>query len=1057
MTSQADRPLRLLTGPAGSGRTQRALQWIRDAATREGDRGRGATGGPSLLVLPTYAQVEHTKRMALARWGTRGLLDRPFTTFTGAGERFLATFAVRALPSADERDRLMEAALEAGTSTVFDRVRDRAGFRARCLALVKELKQSGLPPEQLARRLEARCQSLHPVASERLEAFIEAFGIYTRLLQDADMEDHEDTLRRLWHALEASDTAPLPDWLVFDGFDDLTPVEEAILLTLARRTAAAGGHVVVTLPDDPARPGLFPATGSLIARLTAAGFEREHLPTWQRSEEAALGAIATRLFQADAPPAVPGGSAVFQLVARDRADEADRVARYLRRLVLEPEASDRDLVRGWRDIVIAARRVEDVEPWLAAACRRHGVPLRGLGTGRPLASVPLVRALRGLLPTLAATEAGKPAFDPHGLTRWLRFVAHATDDEALLGDIDALEIRHRHELLPRNHADYARGVPPTVGSWLARVEQARVRLAGCEEARPYRLLGELLPGLVPCPTASGLDERGVPRDRERDRRVAEARSALGRLQQMLAAFDRAVERTGRGAPADTAEAVLQWDEAIRKATFQLPDRRLDAVSLLDAETARSWEAPVVVVMALEAGRFPRRPREDVILRDADRDRLREGEEGLTLPKAREREQREARLFYGVVTRARRRLVLSTTALDEAGRPRSASRFLRALEHVVTPTPLQPDAADRRFAPAPSHAVGERDLLRWAGAIRHDPKSAPDQIALANEIVQGAAEARARAARRVRAQADPLAEPTAWQPRFDKAVAKVSPSKLRDLLLCPYRFFLARVVGVPEDEVPFSGPRADARREGGWMHRALESALREPGDQAEAIAARTIDEPGLLDPPTRMLIEQELTRVITLLRARESRLATGFAPDPTHLEWPLGDKAGVPLQAEAASYTLHGRVDRLDRRGSKWIVTDYKRSPNSARRGPLDTKAQEDLQLPLYAAALEQLTNGRVVGLEWIAIQEPVRHGLYDEAHRLEIGDRSESGVARWESSEAFRRLIDAHRERAGVLVEAVRAAQHDKRPADARTCAACAYLAVCRPAAAQDTSEEEEA
>jgi len=92
MQSQsADLPARLLvTGPAGSGKTYGALARIREAATRPGERGRGAAPPEdALLILPTYAQVLHVKRLALSRWDARGILDEPFMTFTSAGERFL--------------------------------------------------------------------------------------------------------------------------------------------------------------------------------------------------------------------------------------------------------------------------------------------------------------------------------------------------------------------------------------------------------------------------------------------------------------------------------------------------------------------------------------------------------------------------------------------------------------------------------------------------------------------------------------------------------------------------------------------------------------------------------------------------------------------------------------------------------------------------------------------------------------------------------------------------------------------------------------------------------
>ncbi len=71
-----------------------------------------------------------------------------------------------------------------------------------------------------------------------------------------------------------------------------------------------------------------------------------------------------------------------------------------------------------------------------------------------------------------------------------------------------------------------------------------------------------------------------------------------------------------------ATACRPWTTSSAHALLAVPDRRLDAVSLLDAEEARFWEVPVVFVAGLAQGVFPLRPVEDVLLRDDERERLR---------------------------------------------------------------------------------------------------------------------------------------------------------------------------------------------------------------------------------------------------------------------------------------------------------------------------------------------------------------------------------------------------------------------------------------------------
>ena len=127
-------PRLLVSGPLGAGKS-RLVSAVFDAALEaHGDRA-------ALLLLPTYGQVEHAKRLALSRRDerrdTRGILDAPYATFTSLGERVLPDFRVRGLPSRMERELLASEALRRAAVPAFEAVRERAGFRARFLRLVK--------------------------------------------------------------------------------------------------------------------------------------------------------------------------------------------------------------------------------------------------------------------------------------------------------------------------------------------------------------------------------------------------------------------------------------------------------------------------------------------------------------------------------------------------------------------------------------------------------------------------------------------------------------------------------------------------------------------------------------------------------------------------------------------------------------------------------------------------------------------------------------------------------------------------------------------------------
>lgn len=1047
----------LVTGPAGSGKTHLALSRIRAASTVEGLRGRGAAApGSALLVLPTYAQVLHLKRVALSRWDTRGILDMPFTTFTAAGERFVDGYRVSSLPSADERDRLMEEALRQADVELFERVADRVGFRARLLRLVKEVKQGGLPVHEALQRLEAGSAALEAGAAARLHGFLQVFRAYEALLTTAGLDDHEDSLRHLLDAAARTPKADVPQLLVVDGFDDFTPVEERILRVLADRVGDAGGEVIVTLPFDPAREALYPGAAEARARWLAAGFEEQVLAGFPRSAAPGLHALAERLFRPDGD-ALDEPPGVAALVAGDAEDEAEQIAREARRRVVAARAGARGALplRGWRDVGIVVRRTDDVAARFDAAFKRMGVPLRIVGPGRPLASEPLVRALRGPLLLLAGRrEAGR--FDARALTAWMRWRLAWSDEGASRHALDRFEIGHR-----------AKGYPPTLGAYLDAVPDALApyahelegALAALDDATRgpgvYPALAAALDALMPLPDSAGLDARGRPLDPVGDRRLAWATVARARIGAILRALEAAVRRTGLGQEVDVGQAVDELFDAVERTRIALPDRRLDAVTLMDAEEARYWELELVFVAGLEEGRFPLHPREDVLLRDRDREALAEQPGPLRLPLARDREARERRLFYGALTRARSQLVLCRSAYDEDGDPKGPSSFLRDVRRVLSPVRIGASPSPGRVAVPRALALSTRDWRLFAAATAQGPGASETDRRLALAVLDALGSSALRRARRdVRARGDALTDPAgelpAWiRERFLASTRLLSVSRLNQAVVCPYRFFLADVVGVPEDDVPFEGPGFDLRKEGSALHRALELALRDPEATPVEVAERVAEREQLGDVERRLLLE-ELARVVTLFRRREADLEGPLAPDPQGLEFAFGEDGRVLLGEGDGRFALRGKIDRIDKAQGIASLIDYKSSASGSDKAHKAARELEDLQLPLYAKAIEALQGVRVRGVEWAAIRTRHRRMVFDaDAAALFAGRRESYALVPMEA-EAFTALLDAAEAKASALVAGVRAGLHAKAPIPTKgqtvkTCAACAFEAICRP------------
>lgn len=957
----------LLVGPPGCGKSRRALDAFHDGVRRFGP-------DACLLVLPTYGEVEHQKRLAVTRRDVglaaapptesgapevRGILDRSYATFTSLGERWVKDFRVRDLPTRRERDLLVEEALRAVDAPAFREVVDRPGLRSRVLRLVKDFKQSGEEPAALRARLTARVARLPTVTSrEAFEAFLRVWEAYDALLQRAGRRDHEDLLRTVAAAARVSgDAADGLRLLVVDGFEDLSAVETALLKATADAVTRAGGRVIVTLPGDgtatgekDARPALFRRASRLRAHLTtAAGFVETRCPGFLRARAPTLVAVATRLFADDADggprvapdegpvapdevPVAPDGG-LRTLVGADPADEAERIAREVLRMRRAGE------IASWREVGVVARRLDGVGPMFVRRFAALGIPARLSSGGSPLTSVGVVRALRGPLDVLCADvgasdgETGSPAsraLHPLLLLEYLRWRALASGAPFPVVEVDRLDQRMRRGAMPRTW-EAMRSLLLRVEGEVARVaadlDALRTRAHGAgDAATAWSVLEEAVTRLTPLPEGGAVDPGGRPLDPEGDRRLVRARAARTRLLDLVRDGRRLAPLTQRTQAAALRDVVDDLWRAADEACAEPTDPRLDTVHLLDVEEARHWELPIVFVTGLVDGAFPLRPREDAILRDEDRARLVDDEadalRGATL---REAEDDERRFFLVAATRARRRLYLCRALSDDAGKEREPSPFLGAVDAALGRGADDPngvrrvDPDVRRIAPRFEAATCRGDLVRAACAALGGwtlEGSEPERafaVALARTGGRDLTSLLGRAGRFARLRPDPL--PPASVAAFAREVAVTSATAVEAGAACLHRFFLARVLRLDADASPLLGRALDARLLGEWLHEVLRRAVASPDAAPEALAAAVIhaDDDRLDDSSAHADAIEELARVVTLFRLREGAAATaGFAPRVDALEWAFQAEvpAGGPTR-ESAAFALRGKVDRVD--------------------------------------------------------------------------------------------------------------------------------------------------
>lgn len=321
----------------------------------------------------------------------------------------------------------------------------------------------------------------------------------------------------------------------------------------------------------------------------------------------------------------------------------------------------------------------------------------------------------------------------------------------------------------------------------------------------------------------------------------------------------------------------------------------DAVCLMTVHAAKGLEFDHVFVLRLVMGGFPARPRQPVL---EFPDALMKEES----PRGDFQIQEERRLFYVALTRARKRLTLTTVIHKRSKRSEFLEDFLSAPE------------------------IKKNDALQMA------PKfSAPAETSNAPGAGQlfGAADPDSRAYSRIARWAETFHPPA-------PAPLQLSATSIEGYNSCPQRFLFDHVWGLR------GGPRA-ATTFGSVMHTTVRIVLKEwkenkrllPWDEVETIFRREWRSAGYEDDYQEKEYQRE---GLEQLRAFHS----SALPRPEDV---LGQEKRFELPMEG-DVVVTGRMDQVNRLGpGEAEIVDYKTGR------PKDEKAaRNSLQLSIYALA-----------------------------------------------------------------------------------------------------------
>lgn len=966
-------PVRFLIGRAGSGKTRRCVEEIARACVDD------PLGAPIVYLVPEQSSYEAEKALL-----TAGILDG-YTRAQVLSFTRLADYVFARTPAPD-RPRLTPTHREVLTALLVARERREhpgsfvatPGMEDALADFVSETKQYAL---DLARLREAAAlvaaEKLKPsrgsarLLADKLQRLIALLEMYDNAI-GSRFEDPQDTLLTLADIIQRSDLFQGAD-IYLDGFIGFTPVEERLVVALARKarqlTIALPGDRT-TLPPDGRRHPIFGAVEETFERLQRA------------FQQNGIGNVTTQLLEGVHRTEVESlrfleaafwsrGGKTCGNFAGVEFEEAGSIMEEAR-LAAETVAQ---LLRGnnWRpgDVAILTRDLETYAAPIEEALTTLKIP-HFLDRAEPLQTHPFVVGIQSLV---------RAALQP-GTTDHLIELGKSGLLDIQRADVDQLQIHvTQHPRSPREWYSNTPWPEPPSRSPADEDEPG----AETDEALP-RPVDECRRHIVSVVREFAADFQKGSRDKGllRDFLLALCNTINDLLKgrEIDPQDEQILERLGAlfGVAAEAAGAeIVTWelagDLAIRSlAQLSLPriPPLLDQVFVGQVDRSRYPRLMAVVVLGLSEGLFPKVAGNRSLLNDEEREALEEF--GIDIrPSSRRQFEREALFAYRAFAAPSHYLKLMRSRADDTGTELVPSPYWLEARRMFPNAPLP--RGGERYHPARCWRQREytASVLRLVDEAHLRPiaiSSESQSLLAASSDSQLAAEDRAvRDAAKWRN--DARLSPESVRAFLNGRLA-ASPSRLESFARCPFQHFVRymlrpRELALPEFE------RTDA---GMYAHAVLRNftrALREQKTIAAPVtpeklrdlladASRTprarMERSGLVSNPTGQLLLHRLDRQLLTLAAwlKSAFEAIPFDPIAEELNLRSGDSATINALAiepfvPGWTFFLHGQIDRIDKRRGleEYAVVDYK-----LKYKKFDFwkwAGMENLQLPLYLLAL----------------------------------------------------------------------------------------------------------
>ena len=823
---------------------------------------------------------------------------------------------------------ILDSLLQEGKLPYFGKLTGKKGFIRSMTSLMDQIGSCGATAEEIETafahwdgRPAAYCQKDREIA--------EIYRRYLDFLIRNNLSDVSGLYRMAAEKLAALRKEGGVKWiaLYFTGFYQFDALQLMIIRLLSRVC-----DVWVALPYEPGRPGLYGAAEFTYGDLMQYAVQ-ERLPFVTEPERpASLRHIVRNLRSPEKKP-VPADPGVEIWQLSDSMEEMRAVLREIKRQLRNKAVKP-------SETAVVVRRMEEYSG-IRDLCDEYGIPLQAEDSAALAAS-----------PVFGYISAFLAAVSSHGREKaetWTAFLTQPLQ-RIVLGLRTEVAAQLSGGTYYTDYRNYLTDVlQKTQCGALRQLWQETDAVPAEATVQEYCEITDRILSLTELPDKAGrlYREGRIPLTGFKNIACAckEIRNLLRKLPQ-----DYRFSRYGE-LKIPCAGFAEELAEAAAKISIPLQPENREGVAFLSAVNLEDAFFKQVYVLGLREDEFPFYKDENWIYNDRERADL--ADLGIRLPSAADAYREDIHFFMNACAAATERLVLTCYADEE----HYASPYIAEIQALFTDLPVQVRKAETDAGDSLSREELELALAR-AG-----------QITVLQQLEPGLADAGDSDRRRMKNETDwngNLGDAALTQQVIRQIGDRFSASKLNAYRECPFRFLVTCVwQQSPAEE---AGEDIDPGQRGNLLHRVLElfigrhlgeklqesrhSELQQELDGIFDTVCREFAEKGRLYPGDFWQHDKELQRNLLRgwLRSEISYSGQGeWRPAYTEQGFGLNGKDEMPLDVDGRRIYLTGKIDRIDRAGDTYFITDYKSGDTPGKKEFMDT----DLQMPLYLLAAER--------------------------------------------------------------------------------------------------------